>query len=56
MRTLGNIWHFLVLRIPTAAFYWLLGLLLTALLVTAPIGLGLMEFASSSWRRSGRRW
>lgn len=45
MRTLGNIlWHFPFFGFLTAAFYWLLGLLLTALLVTAPIGLGLMEF------------
>ena len=45
MRTLGNIlWHFPFFGFLTAAFYWLLGLLLTTLLVTAPIGLGLMEF------------
>jgi uncharacterized membrane protein YccF (DUF307 family) len=45
MRTLGNIlWHFPFFGFLTAAFYWLLGLLLTALLVTAPIGLGLIEF------------
>ena len=45
MRTLGNIlWHFPFFGFLTAVFYWLLGLLLTALLVTAPIGLGLMEF------------
>ena len=45
MRTLGNIlWHVPFLSFVTAALYWLLGLLLTALVVTAPIGLGLMEF------------
>ena len=45
MRTLGNIlWHFPFFGFVTAAFYWLLGLLLTLLVVTAPIGLGLMEF------------
>ena len=45
MRTLGNIlWHFPFFGFLTAAFYWLLGLLLTLLVVTAPIGLGLMEF------------
>ena len=45
MRTLGNIlWHVPFLGFVTAALYWLLGLLLTALVVTAPIGLGLMEF------------
>ena len=45
MRTLGNIlWHFPFFGFVTAIFYWLLGLLLTALVVTAPLGLGLMEF------------
>lgn len=45
MRTLGNIlWHIPFLGFLTAAFYWLLGLLLTLLIITAPIGLGLMEF------------
>jgi uncharacterized membrane protein YccF (DUF307 family) len=45
MRTLGNIlWHFPFFGFVTAALYWLLGLLLTVLIVTAPIGLGLMEF------------
>ncbi len=45
MRTLGNVlWHFPFFGFLTAAFYWLLGLLLTLLVITAPIGLGLMEF------------
>jgi uncharacterized membrane protein YccF (DUF307 family) len=45
MRTLGNIlWHVPFLGFLTAAFYWLLGLLLTILVLPAPIGLGLMEF------------
>lgn len=45
MRTLGNIlWHIPFLGFLTAAFYWLLGLVLTLLVVTAPLGLGLMEF------------
>lgn len=45
MRTLGNIlWHVPFLGFLTAAFYWLLGLVLTLLVVTAPLGLGLMEF------------
>jgi uncharacterized membrane protein YccF (DUF307 family) len=45
MRTLGNIlWHFPFFGFLTAAFYWLLGLLLTILVLPAPIGLGLMEF------------
>lgn len=46
MRTLGNIlWHFPFFGFLTAAFYWLLGLLLTILVLPAPIGLGLMEFS-----------
>ncbi len=45
MRTLGNVlWHIPFLGFLTAAFYWLLGLLLPLLVVTAPLGLGLMEF------------
>jgi uncharacterized membrane protein YccF (DUF307 family) len=45
MRTLGNIlWHFPFFGFLTAAFYWLLGVLLTILILPAPIGLGLMEF------------
>jgi uncharacterized membrane protein YccF (DUF307 family) len=45
MRTLGNIlWHFTFFGFVTAALYWLLGLLLTATVVAAPIGFGLMEF------------
>jgi uncharacterized membrane protein YccF (DUF307 family) len=45
LRTLGNIlWHFPFFGFVSAAFYWLLGLLLTLLVVTAPIGLGLMEY------------
>ena len=44
MRALGNVlWHFPFLGFVTAALFWLLGLLLTVLVVTAPIGLGLME-------------
>ena len=44
MRTLGNIlWHFPFLGFLTAAFYWLVGLLLTLTVIAAPIGLGLME-------------
>ena len=45
MRTLGNVlWHFPFFGFVTAAIYWLVGLLLTVLVITAPIGLGLMEF------------
>jgi uncharacterized membrane protein YccF (DUF307 family) len=45
MRTLGNIlWHFPFFGFVTAAFYWLVGALLTVTVIAAPIGLGLMEF------------
>lgn len=45
MRTLGNIlWHFPFLGFAQAALTWLLGLLLTATVVAAPIGRGLMEY------------
>jgi uncharacterized membrane protein YccF (DUF307 family) len=42
---LGNIlWHIPFLGFITAAWTWLLGLLLTILVITAPIGLGLMQY------------
>jgi len=45
MRTLGNIlWHFPFLGFLQAALTWLLGLVLTATVVAAPIGRGLMEY------------
>ena len=45
MKTIGNIlWHFPFFGFVTAAFTWLLGALLTATVVAAPIGLGLMEY------------
>src|SRR5260370_21997677 len=45
MRTLGNIlWHFPFFGFVSASIYWLIGLLLTATVIAAPIGLGLMEF------------
>ena len=44
MRTLGNIlWHFPFFGFIDAALTFLLGLILTATVVAAPIGLGLME-------------
>jgi uncharacterized membrane protein YccF (DUF307 family) len=44
MRTLGNIlWHFPFLGFVSGAANYLLGLLLVATVVCAPIGLGLME-------------
>ena len=46
MRTLGNIlWHIPFLGFINALAVFLVGLLLTATVVAAPIGLGLMEFA-----------
>ncbi len=44
MRTLGNIiWHFPFLGFVNAIIVYLLGLLLVATVVAAPIGLGLLE-------------
>ncbi len=46
MRLVGNIlWHFPFFGFLTALAVFLLGLLLTALVVTAPIGLGLLQYA-----------
>ncbi len=45
MRTLGNIlWHFPFLGFVDAIVVYLVGLILTATVIAAPIGLGLMEF------------
>lgn len=45
MRTLGNIlWHFPFFGFINAIIVYFFGLLLTATVVAAPIGLGLMEF------------
>ena len=45
MKTLGNIlWHFPFFGFVNAALVYLLGLILTATVIAAPIGLGLMEF------------
>lgn len=45
MKTLGNIlWHIPFLGFVNAILVYLLGLLLTATVIAAPIGLGLMEF------------
>lgn len=44
MKTLGNIlWHFPFFGFVTAILNYLLGLILTATVVAAPVGLGLME-------------
>lgn len=46
MRLVGNIlWHFPFFGFLTAFAVFLLGLLLTMLVVTAPIGLGLLQYA-----------
>jgi uncharacterized membrane protein YccF (DUF307 family) len=45
MKTLGNIlWHFPFFGFVNAILVYLLGLILTATVIAAPIGLGLMEF------------
>ena len=45
MKTLGNIlWHFPFFGFVNAILVYLLGLILTATVVGAPIGLGLMEY------------
>ena len=45
MKTLGNIlWHFQFFVFVNATIVYLLGLILTATVIAAPIGLGLMEF------------
>ena len=45
MKTLGNIlWHFPFFGFVNAIVVYLLGLILTATVIAAPIGLGLMEF------------
>jgi uncharacterized membrane protein YccF (DUF307 family) len=45
MKTLGNIiWHFPFFGFVNAIFVCLMGLLLTATVIAAPIGLGLLEF------------
>ena len=45
MKTLGNIlWHFPFFGFINAIVVYLLGLILTATVIAAPIGLGLMEF------------
>lgn len=46
MRMLGNIlWHFPFFGFVTALLTFLTGLLFTALVITAPIGLGLIQFS-----------
>ncbi len=45
MKTLGNIlWHFPFFGFVNAILVYVLGLILTATVIAAPIGLGLMEF------------
>jgi uncharacterized membrane protein YccF (DUF307 family) len=55
MKTLGNIlWHFPFLGFVDATVVYLLGLLLTATVVAAPIGLGLMEYGKFLFLPFGR--
>ena len=45
MKTIGNIlWHFPFFGFVTAICTWLFGAILTATVIAAPIGLGLMEY------------
>jgi uncharacterized membrane protein YccF (DUF307 family) len=55
MKTLGNIlWHIPFMGFISAIFVYLLGLVLTATVVAAPIGLGLMEFGKFLFAPFGR--
>lgn len=55
MKTLGNIlWYFPFFGFVNAALVYLLGVLLTATVVAAPIGLGLMEFGKFLFAPFGR--
>jgi len=55
MRALGNVlWHFPFLGFLSAAVTYLLGLLLTATVIAAPIGLGVMELGKFMFVPFGR--
>ncbi|MDD5195173.1 MAG: YccF domain-containing protein, partial [Candidatus Omnitrophica bacterium] len=55
MKTLGNIlWHFPFLGFVSATLVYLLGLILTATVIAAPIGLGLMELGKFLFLPFGR--
>lgn len=55
MKTLGNIlWHIPFLGFVNAIVVYLLGLLLTATVVAAPIGIGLMEYGKFLFAPFGR--
>lgn len=55
MKTLGNIlWHIPFMGFLSAIFVYLLGIVLTATVVAAPIGLGLMEFGKFLFAPFGR--
>ena len=55
MRALGNVlWHFLFLGFLSATVTYLLGLLLTATVIAAPIGLGVMELGKFMYLPFGR--
>lgn len=45
MKTVGNfLWHFPFFGFINAGFTWIFGAILTATVIAAPIGIGLMEF------------
>lgn len=55
MKTLGNIlWHFPFFGFVNATIVYILGLILTATVVAAPIGLGLMEYGKFLFAPFGR--
>jgi uncharacterized membrane protein YccF (DUF307 family) len=55
MKTLGNIlWHFPFFGFVSAFMVYLMGLILTATVIAAPIGLGLMEFGKFLFAPFGR--
>lgn len=55
MRALGNVlWHFPFLGFLSATVTYLLGLLLTATVIAAPIGLGVMELGKFMYLPFGR--
>lgn len=55
MKTLGNIlWHFPFFGFVSTSLVYLMGLILTATVIAAPIGLGLMEFGKFLFAPFGR--
>lgn len=55
MRTLGNLlWHFPFFGFVSATLTYLLGVILAATVVAAPVGIGLMEFGKFLFRPFGQ--